>query len=123
MQAMLAYEHPAGVVLPAGEIATRMQAARTACEDGRFGACVVLDARVQSGDRPSASLGMRIVPAGVEPMIALASQDARVGNRSTHAEDLAVQVRDNALMRDRLGNELARLQELDRKRTRLNSSH
>src|SRR3546814_2061862 len=58
-----------------------------------------------SGDRPSAGLGMRIVPAGVEPMIALASQDARVGNRSTHAEDLAVQVRDNALMRDRLGNE------------------
>lgn len=116
MRAMLAYEHRAGVVLPADEIATRMQAAKAACDDGRFGACVVLDARVQSGDRPTASLGMRIVPAGVEPMIALASQDARVGSRSTHAEDLAVQVRDNALVQERLRNELARLQEFQQRR-------
>lgn len=116
MRAMLAYEHNAGIVLSADEIAPRMQAAKAACEDGRFGACVVLDARVQSGDRPSASLGMRIVPAGVEPMIALAGQDARVGSRSTHAEDLAVQVRDNALVQERLRNELARLQEFQQRR-------
>src|SRR5690606_27748062 len=116
MRAMLAYEHHAGVVLPAGEIAPRMQQAKAACEDGRFGACVVLDARNQAGDRPSASLGMRIVPAGVEPMIALASQDARVGSRSTHAEDLAVQVRDNALVQERLRNEMARLQEFQQRR-------
>jgi hypothetical protein len=116
MQAMLAYEHHVGVVLPADETATRMQAAKAACEDGRFGACVVLDARSQGGDQPSASLGMRIVPAGVERMIALASRDARVGSRSTHAEDLAVQVRDNALVQERLRNELARLQEFQQRR-------
>ena len=116
LRAMLAYEHHAGIVLPADGIAARMQAAKAACDDGRFGACVVLDARVQSGDRPNASLGMRIVPTGVEPMIALASQDARVGSRSTHAEDLAVQVRDNALVQERLRNELARLQEFQQRR-------
>ncbi|HZW17766.1 MAG TPA: DUF4349 domain-containing protein [Luteimonas sp.] len=116
MQAMLAYEHQVGVVLPADEIEPRMQAAKAACENGRFGACVVLDARTRSGDRPNASLGMRIVPAGVEPMIALAARDARLGTRSTHAEDLAVQVRDNALVQNRLRNEMARLQEFQQRR-------
>ncbi len=116
MQAMLAYEHQVAIVLPADRIAARMQAAKAACEGGRFGACVVLDARTQAGDWPSASLGMRIVPAGVEPMIALAGEGARVGSRSTHAEDLAVQVRDNALVQERLRNELARLREFQQRR-------
>ena len=116
LKAMLAYEHHVGIVLAADAIEPRMQAAKAACEDGRFGACVVLDARTESGDRPSATLGMRIAPAGVEPMIALAGKDARLGTRSTHAEDLAVQVRDNALVQDRLRNEMARLQEFQQRR-------
>src|SRR5690606_3120162 len=116
LRAMLAYEHHVGIVLASDEIEPRMQAAKAACEDGRFGACVVLDARTESGDYPSASLGMRIAPAGVEPMIALAGKDAGMGTRSTHAEDLAVQVRDNARAQDRLHNEMARLQEFQQRR-------
>jgi hypothetical protein len=116
MQAMLAYEHEVAIVLPAEGIAARMQAARKACDDARFGACVVLEARQQSGDYPSASLSMRIVPAGVEPMIAMASQGARLGSRTTHAEDLAVQVRDNTVLQDRLRNERERLQEFQQRR-------
>src|SRR5690606_13628413 len=116
LKAMLAYEHHVGIVLAADAIEPRMQAAKAACEDGRFGACVVLDARAESGDHPSATLGMRIAPAGVEPMIALAGKDARLGTRSTHAEDLAVQVRDNALVQERLRNEMARLQEFQQRR-------
>ena len=116
LEAMLAYEHHVGIVLAADQIEPRMQAAKVACEEGRFGACVVLDARTESGERPSATLGMRIAPAGVEPMIALAGKGARLGTRSTHAEDLAVQVRDNALVQERLRNEMARLEEFRQRR-------
>jgi hypothetical protein len=116
MQAMLAYEHDVAILLPAAEIPARMQAAKSACEGGRFGACVVLDARQQSGDFPNASLSVRIVPAGVEPLIAMAGRDAELGSRSTHAEDLAVQVRDNGLAQQRLQGERNRLQEFQQRR-------
>lgn len=112
----LAYEHRAGISIAAGQIQPRVREAQAACGDGRFGECVVLNVSQQGGDHPTASLGMRIVPAGVEPMIALASADAELGNRSTHAEDLAVVVRDNALVRDRLRRERERLQEFQARR-------
>ena len=115
-QAMLAYEHNVDIALPEDDIVARMQEAQQACRQAKFGDCVVLNVRQQGGDYPSASLGMRIAPAGVEPMIALASRDAEVGSRSTHAEDLAVVVRDNAVAQDRLRRERERLQEFQARR-------
>lgn len=115
LSAMLAYEHHAGIQLPAGEIPGRLQEVRAACADARFGACVVLNVNQQGGERPSASATMRIVPDGVEPMIALAGEDARLGSRSTHAEDLAVAVRDNAQVQDRLRREMERLQQFQQR--------
>lgn len=112
----LAYEHTVGVVLAADAIAPRLAEARAACEAARFGACEVLNVWQQGGDLPSASLGARIVPSGVEPMIALASAGAEVGNRNTRAEDLAVAVRDNDLALDRLRRERERLQEFQSRR-------
>ena len=114
--AMLAYEHNAGIAIDADAIPARLQAARDACSSRKFGACVVLNVQQSGGDHPGAMLSMRIVPAGVEPMIALASDGARLGNRSTHAEDLAVVVRDNRQVQDRLRKELARLQEFQQRR-------
>ncbi len=115
-QAMLAYEHSVDIALPEDDIVARMQEAQQACRQAKFGDCVVLNVRQQGGDYPSASLGMRIAPAGVEPMIALASRDAELGSRSTHAEDLAVVVRDNAVAQDRLRRERERLQEFQARR-------
>lgn len=115
-QAMLAYEHNVEVALPEDDIVARMQEAQQACRQAKFGDCVVLNVRQQGGEHPSASLGMRIAPAGVEPMIALASRDAELGSRSTHAEDLAVVVGDNALAQDRLRRERERLQEFQARR-------
>lgn len=77
---------------------------------------MVLGVQQTGGDQPAAMLRLRIAPAGVEPMIALASAGARLGSRSTHAEDLAVVVRDNATVQARLRNELARLQEFQQRR-------
>ena len=107
--AYLAYEHTVGISLPADGIQPRVAALQSACADGRFGRCVVLDVRQQGGDHPGGSIGMRIVPAGVEPMIGLAGEGAEPGSRSTHARDLAVVVRDNALAQERLRKELERL--------------
>lgn len=114
--AMLAYEHGAGIQLQADRIPERQQAVQAACGEGRFGACVVLNVHQQGGDWPSASVTLRIVPEGVEPMIALAGEGARLGSRSIRAEDLAVVVRDNAVAQDRLRRELVRLQEFQQRR-------
>ena len=114
--AALAYEHEATVTLAAAQIPARLQQVQSACIAGTHGQCVVLAVRQQGGDRPSASLRVRIEPAGVEPMIALASADAQLGSRSTRAEDLAVVVRDNALAQERLRNERERLQEFQSRR-------
>lgn len=115
-EAFLAYEHDVSVSLAAESIEARLAATREACTSSRFGACVVLDVHQQGGDHASASIGMRIEPAGVEPMIGLASEGAELGTRSTRAEDLAVVVRDNAQARERLAKELARLHEFQARR-------
>ena len=113
--AMLAYEHNASIELEADQIAARLQQARDACTGKRFGDCVILNVQQEGGEHASASLGMRMAPAGVEPMIALAGAGARLGSRSTQAEDLAVVVRDNTLVQDRLRKELARLKEFQQR--------
>ncbi|WP_132999271.1 DUF4349 domain-containing protein [Luteimonas arsenica] len=105
----LAYEHTVGISLAAADMAARVGALQAACNDGRFGECAVLNVWQQGGDHPGGSIGVRIVPAGVEPMIALASGGAEIGSRSTRAEDLAVAVRDNTLAQERLRKELERL--------------
>ena len=114
--AMLAYEHDVQVRVAADAIPVRLQAAQEACTQRRFGECVVLNVQRSGGEYPSGRLTVRIVPAGVEPMVALASEGAEVGSRSTRAEDLAVVVRDNDRERDRLQRELARLQEFQQRR-------
>jgi hypothetical protein len=116
LRSFLAYEHTVGVRVAAADIESKLKATQAACNDGRFGECVVLSVRQQGGDHPSASLGVRIVPAGVEPMIALASEGADIGQRMTRAEDLAVAVRDNELALARLRNERERLQEFQSRR-------
>lgn len=113
--ALLAYEHHAEIRIAAADIVPRMQAAQAACNEARFGQCVVLDVRQTGGDFPSATLGMRMAPAAVEPMIALASAGAELGSRSTQAEDLAVVVRDNDQVRARLRKELERLQQFQQR--------
>lgn len=113
---MLAYEHHAQVRLEAGAIPQRLREAQEACTSRRFGECVVLEVSGSGGDAPSGRLSVRIVPAGVEPLIALASQGGDIGSRNMHAEDLAVAVRDNDRVQDRLRRELAKLEEFQQRR-------
>lgn len=114
--AMLAYEHQVEVRLSADRIAGRSRAVQSACIAHKFGTCVVLGMREQGGDFPNATLTMRVVPAGVEPLIAAAGDGGEIGSRSTQAEDLAVVVGDNTMLQDRLRKEHARLAEFQQRR-------
>ncbi|MEL1265154.1 DUF4349 domain-containing protein [Pseudoxanthomonas putridarboris] len=112
----LAYEHDVEVALAGERIPAALKAAQASCQRKAFGDCVVLHVSQQGGDHPRGVLTVRIVPAGVEPMIASASAGGEVGDRSTHAEDLAEAVRDNTLARTRLQKEQARLLEFQQRR-------
>ncbi len=113
---MLAYEHDVSVELPGKEILARLQQSQLACIESKFGTCEILSVEQSGGDSPNAELEVRIVPAGVEPMIAQASQGARIGARNTRAEDLAQAVNDTARERARLQKEMERLQEFQQRR-------
>ncbi len=110
-QAMLAYEHEVEIRLDADTIAPKVKAAKQACETGQFGACLVLGVSQSGGRYPQASLRVRAEPKAIEPLIAAAGAGGDIGDRSTRAEDLAVAVRDNTLLRSRLSKQHARLLE------------
>ncbi|UYB53736.1 DUF4349 domain-containing protein [Xanthomonas sp. AM6] len=114
--AMLAYEHEVSVQLPAAQIEARLKQAQDSCLSGRFGACNVLSVEQRGGEHPQAALSVRIVPAGVEPLIAQAGNGGEIGSRSTRAEDLAQAVQDNAALQQRLQAEQRRLQEFQQRR-------
>ncbi|MFC5740771.1 DUF4349 domain-containing protein [Dyella tabacisoli] len=111
--AMLAYEHRLSLQLPADAIAPRLAATRSACESAQFGACNVLRIE-QSKNR--AELVLRIVPAGVEPLVALAAQGGEIGERETSAEDLAQVISDNHREREQLQAHTQHLSELAARR-------
>jgi hypothetical protein len=108
---MLAYEHRLRVELPAGQVAGRLESAREACETARFGLCHILS--IQQEQNASAYLSVRVLPAGVEPLIALArGEDGEVMRRETRAEDLADAVTDNRQQTAQLAAYAERLEAL-----------
>lgn len=113
---MLAYEHDVEVRLDADRIEPTLDAVRSACESKRFGACQILSAERRGGRNAHGSLRMRAEPRAIEPLISSGGKGGEVVARDTTAEDLAVAVRDNTLLRDRLRKQHARLLEFqDRK--------
>jgi hypothetical protein len=90
--AKLAYEHHLRIELQQSLIAPRMAAVREACESARFGACNVMSF---DQSETSGSLTVRVVPAGVEPLTGIASQQGKLAFRQTQAEDLADAINDN----------------------------
>lgn len=107
--AQLAYEHELSLSLPSAQIAPRLAATREACENATFGACNIL--RLQQGQH-RAQVILRIVPDGVEPIVALAAQGAEIGERITSAEDLADAVADVQRQQERLKAQQQRLDQL-----------
>ena len=100
--AYLAYEHQVGIRLAQEAITPRLATLREACADERFGRCELLAIEQSEGRYRSASLKVRIVPEGVEPLLALAAEGGQQENRRTHAEDLAQAVSDTQQQQQRL---------------------
>lgn len=115
-RAMLAYEHEVQIRLDAERINEKVRAVRKACESAKFGACLVLRVDQSGGRYAHGSLRMRAEPKAIEPLIAAAGEGGEVGDRETRAEDLAVAVRDNDLLRDRLRKQHARLMQFQDRR-------
>jgi hypothetical protein len=108
-QAMLAYEHQVDIRLDATRIPGKLQRLRMACESAKYGACLVLQVSQRGGRYAQGSLQMRAEQRAIEPLIVTAGEGGDIGERRTRAEDLAVAVRDNTLLRDRLRKQHERL--------------
>jgi hypothetical protein len=92
--AMLAYEHSLRIELPGGQLDKRVASVQEACITARFGSCHILN--IWRDEKTVAMLKMRVSPDGVEPLIALTSEEGgKVLRRETSAEDLAEAISDN----------------------------
>ncbi|TWE10994.1 uncharacterized protein DUF4349 [Pseudomonas sp. AG1028] len=100
--AFLAYEHSVGIRLPVEQVEPRLAAVREACSSQRFGQCDLLGIEQSQGAYQAASITVRIVPAGVEPMVGFAGDGGELQSRHTRAEDLAQAVSDTEQQRQRL---------------------
>ena len=109
--AFLAYEHSVRIDLADNSVSARIDAVHTACVGERFGACSLLSVQQSSGNYPHGEIVVRIVPAGVEPLVTLAAEGGTIGNRTTSAEDLAEAVADNTHQRELMARQRARLEE------------
>lgn len=110
LESMLAYEHRLNIELPPELIPERLAAAHAACVGATFGACNVLN-EIQY-EMGSAMLQVRIDPAGVDPLAALAREGGKIASRESKAEDLAEAVMDNRQQQEQLMNYIARLDKL-----------
>jgi len=111
--AQLAYEHELSLSLPVALLAPRMQATREACESARFGPCNILGIKQ---DSDGSQMVLRIAPAGVEPLVAMAAEGGKLGQRITTAEDLADAVADVQRRQERLLAQQQRLDELAKRK-------
>lgn len=107
----LAYEHRVGIRLSAARIDAQLAASRDACNSERFGQCDVLAIEQRGGIGHYAELTVRIVPDGVEKLVAAAAQGGTLESRQTRAEDLAQAVADTRQQRERLQREYQTLQQ------------
>ena len=106
---LLAYEHEVSFEVAPDSIARRIAVVQAACNDERFGACSVLGIASTAGEQASGAISVRVVPAGVEKLVALAGEGSGVAQRQTKAEDLADAVADVAGQQDLLTRQRASL--------------
>ena len=107
----LAYEHRVGIRLSAARIDAQLAASRDACNSERFGQCDVLAIEQRGGIGHTAELTVRIVPDGVEKLVAAAAEGGTLESRQTAPRILAQAVADTRQQRERLQREYQTLQQ------------
>lgn len=91
---ILAIEHQLTIEVPEDELEAAYQAVVQGCANDAESLCTVLESTLTYGEYGSASLRARVRPAGVEPLIAIATSQGEVVRRSTRSEDLAKPIGD-----------------------------
>jgi Domain of unknown function (DUF4349) len=99
---MLAYEHAVSFRVAPDSMLRRVGAVQSACNEERFGACSVLSIESDSGDFAQSSITVRVIPSGVESLVAMAGEGDAMESRQTKVEDLADAVADVAAQQDML---------------------
>lgn len=92
----LAYEHSIEVDVKEENISDAFKATIDACSIDKDNNCTVLDSKNSSGAYPSASVRLRIKPEGVKNIVEVAASKGKLVQQSTHVEDLAKPLLDNA---------------------------
>src|SRR6185295_6612829 len=91
----LAYEHTVSIELSKEVLPARMREVEAACQSNKEFSCTLLDFSVSMDSGvPGGTILMRLAPAGVEPIIAIAGKGGDIASRTTHAEDLAEPIAD-----------------------------
>ena len=111
----LAYEHSVTVDAPEAGVKPLLDKLVAACHADRANDCTLLNSGVQGGRDSSASMRVRIKPAGVDKLVALAAAGGEVASRSTSAEDLEGPIRDNEKRLAMLRNYQQKLLALEQK--------
>jgi hypothetical protein len=90
----LAYEHFISVDTTEERLQELFATVQTKCREFSAEACEILASTLSTGRSPTASLKLRIQPAGVQRIVALLSQGGTIVDQSTTAEDLAAPIAD-----------------------------
>jgi hypothetical protein len=108
----LAYEHIVTVELDESVLATRVEAVRKACAADQQHGCTILNVSTSThNDVPEGMISVRTAPAGVETLVALASEEGDILQRATRAEDLAQPLADTNRQLSLLSTHRERLSE------------
>jgi hypothetical protein len=111
----LAYEHKYTIDVPEDRLSVSYKRTLDECaRDAKYG-CTVLNAKISTGEYPTASIRMRIKPEGIKDILEVASSGGKIVEESTHVEDLAKPIVDNKRQVEMLEGYRARLLELQKK--------
>jgi len=91
----MARSHTVSVDVPEDKVASSVKSVVDTCAADRQNECTVLISGLTTGQYETGSVKLRTKPAGVEPIIQLASSFGTVTSQRTEAEDLAEAIADN----------------------------
>jgi len=113
----LAYEHSVTIDAAEAEVKPLLDRLVAACQADTANSCILLGSGIETGRNFSAHVRVRIKPAGVDKLVALAATGGELASRDTTAEDLEGPIRDSEKRLAMLHNYQQKLQALEQKAT------
>ncbi|RBP49360.1 DUF4349 domain-containing protein [Arenicella xantha] len=113
----LAYEHRITIDLPKDDIGKIFEEIISFCADDTTNKCTIIHSSINTGDYSSSNIQARVLPAGVEPLLSLASGQGNILNKSTDVEDLQDAIVNGSKRLEMLLQYQSRLIELEKEST------